>query len=61
VEWFTERHATKIRGVLSCYDRVVITGTCPAIGHAQSATVFFHTHQIRIFDSRLSRLGQGSR
>ena len=50
MELFTERHAAKIRGVLSCYDRVVIRGTCPAIGHARSATAFFYIHQIRIFD-----------
>ncbi len=50
MQLFTERHAGKIRGVLSCYDRVVITGTCPAIGHAQAATTYFYTHQMRIFD-----------
>jgi len=50
VQLFTERHAGKIQGVLSCYDRVVITGTCPAIGHAEAATTYFYIHQIRIFD-----------
>lgn len=50
MELFTQRHAGKIRGVLSCYDRVVITGTCPAIGHAQAATAYFYAHQLRIFD-----------
>jgi hypothetical protein len=50
MEPFTERHASKIAGVLSCYDRVVITGTCPAIGHAKSATTFLYTHHVRIFD-----------
>ena len=47
---FTARHAQKIRGVLSCYDRVVITGTCPALSHAQAVTSYFYAHHIRIFD-----------
>ena len=28
---FVERHRDKISGVLSCFDRVVITGTLPAL------------------------------
>lgn len=47
---FTERHTAKIRGQLSCFDRIVIRGTCPPIGHAQSITTYFFTHQLRIFD-----------
>ena len=31
---FTDRHASKIRGDLSCFDRVVITGTIPGICYA---------------------------
>lgn len=50
MQQFTQRHAKKIRGMLSCYDRVIITGTCPAIGHAEAATRYFFTRQIRIFD-----------
>jgi hypothetical protein len=30
----TERYADQIAGVLSCFDRVVITGTLPEICHA---------------------------
>lgn len=29
-----ERYAKEIRGSLSCFDRVVITGTIPEIGYA---------------------------
>jgi len=50
MQLFTERHAEKIRGSLGCYDRVVITGTCPSIGHAEAATTYFYIHKIRIFD-----------
>ena len=46
----TERYPEKIRGVLSCFDRVIITGTLPDFGHAQAATGYLHMRQIRIFD-----------
>jgi hypothetical protein len=46
----TERYQEKIRGVLSCYDRVIITGTLPDFGHAQAATRYLRMRQIRIFD-----------
>ena len=47
---FIERHAEKIAGVLSCLDRVVITGTLPDICHAEAATRYLFHHKIRIFD-----------
>ena len=47
---FIERHAEKIAGVLSCLDRVVITGTLPDICHAEAATRHLFNHKIRIFD-----------
>jgi len=46
----TERYASKIRGVLSCFDRVVITGTIPEICHAQAMTSHLYSQSIRIFD-----------
>jgi hypothetical protein len=27
----TERHQSKISGVLSCYDRIITKGTCPSL------------------------------
>ena len=50
MELFTERHADKILGVLSCLDRVVITGTIPEICYSQGMTGFLKARQIRIFD-----------
>ena len=50
MELFTERHADKIQGVLSCLDRVVVTGTIPVICHAQGMTGYLFSHEIRIFD-----------
>lgn len=45
-----ERYASKIRGVLSCYDRVIIQGTLPGVCHAEGMTAFLRTRNIRIFD-----------
>ena len=45
-----ERHADKIMGVISCFDRVVIQGTLPDICHPGAITGFFNGYGIRIFD-----------
>ena len=46
----TERYDDRIAGVLSCYDRVVITGTVPVICYAEGMSRFLHGQGIRIFD-----------
>jgi DNA-binding MarR family transcriptional regulator len=46
----TERYEDRIAGVLSCYDRVVITGTVPVICYAEGMTRFLYAKGIRIFD-----------
>ena len=45
-----ERHADRIQGVLSCFDRIVGMGTLPDICHAEAMTRFLNTRGIRIFD-----------
>ena len=45
-----ERHADKIVGVISCFDRIVIQGTLPDICHPGAITNFFNGHGIKIFD-----------
>ena len=45
-----ERYGDRIAGVLSCYDRIVITGTVPVICYAEGMTRFLHSRGIRIFD-----------
>ena len=45
-----ERYAERIAGVLSCYDRVVITGTLPGVCYAEGMTRFLHANGVRIFD-----------
>lgn len=46
----TERYASKIRGVISCFDRVVITGTLPDICYADAMSSHLRSKGIRIFD-----------
>jgi len=46
----TERYARQIQGVLSCFDRVVITGTIPEICHREAMTRHLYSQNIRIFD-----------
>lgn len=45
-----ERYRDQIAGILTCYDRIVITGTLPGACHAAGMTSFLKAHQIRIFD-----------
>lgn len=45
-----DRYATRIRGVLSCFDRILITGTLPDICHAKAFTRELNRRQVRIFD-----------
>jgi len=45
-----ERHADKIKGVLSCYDRLIIQGTLPGVGYAAGMTGYLKARGIRIFD-----------
>ena len=45
-----ERYRDRIAGVLTCYDRVVITGTLPGACHAAGMTSFLNAQHIRIFD-----------
>jgi DNA-binding MarR family transcriptional regulator len=46
----TERYDERIAGVLSCYDRVVVTGTLPGVCFAAGMTQFLNANKIRIFD-----------
>ena len=47
---FVERHQDQISGVLSCFDRVIITGTLPDIAHAGAMEGFLRHRNIRLFD-----------
>ena len=49
-QMLTERYRSRLHGVLSCYDRIVITGTLPGICYAAGMTSFLNAQRIRIFD-----------
>jgi hypothetical protein len=46
----TERYADRLAGVLSCYDRIIVTGTLPGACYAGGMTSSLKAHGIRIFD-----------
>jgi hypothetical protein len=45
-----ERYGNFLHGVLSCYDRMVMTGTLPQVCYAAGMTRFLAARSIRIFD-----------
>ena len=45
----TERYTNDL-GVLSCYDRIVITDTLPGVCYARGMTSYLYVHQIKVFD-----------
>ena len=47
---FIERHSSKIKGIISCFDRIVMTGTIPGICYAEGMSMFLRQQDIRIFD-----------
>jgi hypothetical protein len=50
MELLTQRYSDKIRGTLSCYDRIVLTGTLPVLSNANHLTSYLYQNNIRIFD-----------
>ena len=46
----TERYADKIKGIISCYDRIIVTGTLPGWCYDQGMTAFLYANKILIFD-----------
>jgi hypothetical protein len=49
-ELLTERYVNDLDGVLSCYDRIVITGSLQPLCYAQGMTHYLYQQGIRIFD-----------
>ncbi len=50
IQNFIERHDSKIKGVISCFDRIILNGTMPGICYAQGMSAFLTMKGIRIFD-----------
>src|SRR6201987_2258226 len=45
-----ERYRERLAGVLSCYDRIIVTSTLPGACYAKGMTGFLAARPIRIFD-----------
>ena len=50
MDLLTISHQDKISGTLSCFDRLIITGTIPQICYSQGMTSFLYSQNIKIFD-----------
>jgi len=50
MELISETYKNKISCVLSCYDRLILTGTLPEISYAQGMTRYMYEKGIMIFD-----------
>ena len=46
----TDRYRERLAGVLSCYDRIIVTGTLPGACYAKGMTAFLSARRISIFD-----------
>ncbi|MEK7281032.1 MAG: MarR family transcriptional regulator [Chloroflexota bacterium] len=46
----TERYASQIAGVLSCYDRIIITGTLPGVCFPEGMARYLRFKGVRLFD-----------
>jgi len=50
MELLTEKYKRDISCVLSCYDRIIISGTMPEISYSQGMTNYMYQNNVRIFD-----------
>ena len=50
MELLTTSHSKNILGELSCYDRIILTGTLPGVCYSAGMTSWLYTQGIRIFD-----------
>jgi len=46
----TETYKNEISFILSCYDRIIISGTLPEISYSQGMTKYMYQNEVRIFD-----------
>jgi len=46
----SDKYGAELRGVLNCYDRVLITGNVHPLCYAKGMTKYLYTRHIRIFD-----------
>ncbi len=55
-----ERYRDRLAGVLSCCDRIVITGTLPGVCYAGGMTSFLYARGVRISPGSLSHSARAS-
>ena len=60
METFARKYAPQIRGVISCFDRVVLSGTLPAIRYGEGMAAYMTTQGMKLFEytSFVNRLRQ---
>ena len=46
----TDRYRERLAGVVSCYDRIIVTGTLPGASYPKGMTAFLSARRISIFD-----------
>ena len=46
----TQKYQSEIRGIIGCFDRVIIGGTLGQLGYAAGMTSFFNANKWKIFD-----------
>ncbi len=47
---FVKRHQADVAGMVSCFGRVVLTGSVPDIGHARAMESWLRLHQVWLAD-----------
>jgi len=50
METIIELYKDKIKGVVSCYDRLIITGSLVGFSYSEGMTSYLYAQKIRIFD-----------
>lgn len=50
MQLLTEKYKDQIRGVLSCYDRIIVQGTLPGFCYPEGMTSYLNAKGIKIFD-----------
>ena len=50
MELLTKKYETELKGVLECYDRIIIVGNLFPLCYPQGMTSYLYGQRIRIFD-----------
>jgi len=50
IELLSKRYSDSIRGQISCFDRIILTGTLPQVSHAQAMEIQMHLRKRKLKD-----------